>query len=146
MDYAALKSELENDPEDLGYAPLLASGSDTLLAELLNEPEFADVEVKRLEKNEFLLAITPALLRVASKTEAIQTKWDRIFNHAQAALSFDVADERIQTLLALAVGDGLLTQEEVDAISTKQGSRAEALFGHRTVVTTDDIAVALRNT
>jgi hypothetical protein len=36
MDYVALKNELLTDPTSLGYAAAIASGSDNILANLLN--------------------------------------------------------------------------------------------------------------
>src|SRR5262252_189277 len=38
MDYAALKSEIQADPAAMGYAPLVASGSDGGIADLMNSP------------------------------------------------------------------------------------------------------------
>ena len=37
---SALHDELTNDPESMGYAPLLAAGSHNQVAALLNEPRY----------------------------------------------------------------------------------------------------------
>lgn len=142
MDYEALKDELENDPEDLGYAPLVSSGAHLDLANLLNEPGAGPVSVEVMSKNDFLLAITPVLLRLPGKTAAVQAKWDRILALARAAESFHVNDPRVVNLLDLAVSDGILEQGEVNAMKTKTGSRAEVLFGIGSVVSHSDIANA----
>lgn len=40
MDYTTLRTEIETDPESLGYAPLVAAGSHNQVAALLNEPRY----------------------------------------------------------------------------------------------------------
>ena len=38
VDLTALRTEIESDPQGLGYAPLMARGSDADVADLLNAP------------------------------------------------------------------------------------------------------------
>lgn len=142
MDYAALKSELTTDPTALGYAPLIAIGSDQGLVELLNQISSVNVTMPSLTRDQFLIAILPAGLVLPTLDAAIQAKWDRLIGLACAAQSILLAT--ISALVSLGVSDGLLTTDQAAAIGQRPGSRAEVLFGAETTVSLADIGIALR--
>ena len=60
--------------------------------------------------------------------------------------SIDVLSSEIQGMLAMALADGVLVQNEVDTLNdmaVRLGSRAEHLFGVGSVVTMNDLALTL---
>lgn len=144
MDYALLEQEILNDPEQLGYFAHLIAGNDVAIAELLNTRNQSEVTAPVLTRNQFLVAVLPATIAIASLDAQLQAKWDRILSVATAADAIDITNNRVQGLLAIAVSDGVLTQDQVNAIGKRQGSRAEVLFGTETTISTHDIAKALR--
>lgn len=147
IDYEALKDELEQDPKNLGYSALISAGRDLALAALLNAKSGAGAETLSLQvitKGAFLLGISPVGLTLPTKSSADQMKWDRIISFASAADFVDVGNANVAGLLALAIADGLITQQQVDSFTKRVGSRAEVLFGADTVINHEDIAKALR--
>jgi hypothetical protein len=147
MDYQALKRELETDPKGVGYATPLALGNDTALADLLNAVTgtgSSTIKDASLARSDFLLAIAPAYLTLPNLSQVVQSKWDRILAVISAADRIDIANPSVQALLAQAVSDGVLSQEHVDALGQRAGSRAEVLFGAGTVVGIQDVGFALR--
>ena len=58
MNYLALKNEILNDPNNLGYAPLVAAGTDQFVADILNDPS------KGGTKNRGVVALLRLLMRL----------------------------------------------------------------------------------
>lgn len=148
VDAQQLASELAQDPAQLGYAALVASGHDAGLAALLNArsgPGAAVVVEPVLSKGDFVLAILPGVMRIDGLADAAtKSKWQRLWEAIQASESFRVADPRVALLLDMAVADGVLTAPERAAVGQRAGSRAEALWGAGARVGPDDISRALR--
>ncbi len=150
MDYSQLQTELSTDPENLGYAALVAAGSDSGLVDLLNAVGSGSayvVTVTTLTKDQALVATTPivfAITRASILPDAnIIAYWSSMLDHLRAADQIDVPT--VAALLDGAIADGVLTQDQVTAATTRQGSRAEVLFGAGTVITDTDVAIAQKS-
>jgi hypothetical protein len=136
MDYVALKNEFVTDPRSYGYAPFWANGQDWKLAELINEIRAIPINRDIIPAHEIFEAIVP-------------TEW--------VALSVQ-EKERIRLLLGMgdvnvrgantrasfqaAFATGTQTRTNLTALLTRNGSRAEELFG--VSISWDDIAKARR--
>jgi hypothetical protein len=119
---------------------------DGAVADLLNSttgPGAATIALSFVSRDDFLKAILPAFLVLPTLPADVQSKWDRILNMINAGAGVTI-NAPVQALLAQAVTDGVLTQEEADAVWHRTGSRAEVLGGPGTVVTPDQVSVALR--
>jgi hypothetical protein len=146
IDLAALRAEIQGDPRGLDYGPHAVAQDDGAVADLLNSttgPGAATIALSFVSRDDFLKAILPAFLVIPNLPANIQAKWDRILNMINAGAGVTI-NAPVQALLAQAVTDGVLTQEEADAVWHRTGSRAEVLFGPGTVVTPDQVSVALR--
>lgn len=147
IDTARLRAELLTDPLGLGYGPLLAQGSDSALAALLNAaagPGAARVTLPSLDRDTFLLGIAPAYLVLPTLPNGLQAKWDRILGVIRAAGSLQTGSPALAGLLDQAVADGVLTGAQLEALTTRIGARAEVLFGAGALVGTRDVSLALR--
>src|SRR4051794_17256051 len=113
MNYQDLASEITNDPENVGYAPHVASGADTAVADLLNAPGWGILNLQSIPKSQFLLGISPVVLTLPQKTADEQKMWDRVIALSSAADSVDVGSAQVQALLGLAVSSEILTTEQV---------------------------------
>ena len=139
MDYVALKSELQTDPTSLGYAAAIASGSDNILANLINAVSQSininRATVTNVEVFNAIDATDYAGLTSAKKSDL------------QLVLTPDtvtVNNANVRTILASIFGAGSATRTALLALQTRKGSRAEQLFGAGVFVTESDIAIALR--
>jgi hypothetical protein len=146
IDLAALRAEIQGDPRGLDYGPHAVAQDDGAVADLLNSttgPGAATIALSFVSRDDFLKAILPAFLVIPNLPANIQAKWDRILNMINAGAGVTI-NAPVQALLAQAVTDGVLTQEQADAVWHRTGSRAEVLGGPGTVVTPDQVSVALR--
>jgi len=144
IDYELLRSEIDNDPLSLGYASLVARGSDQDIANILNDKEGAgkgNVNLEVVDLADFLVGITPALIRLSEKEINIQTKWDRLLGVIKA-LPVVRMNNTLKSMLNAAVSDGIMTQPELNAIGVVSGSRAEVLFGKDVNIQHIDVAKA----
>jgi len=150
IDYSALKTELQTDPKSLGYAPYLATGNNNALANLLNEvhdsssgtgdPEY-EVTVNGVSVRDAMKKIVPS--EYAALTEAKRDGWRDILVLAQiegGLIPNTDTDIRsfIQDIWATTT-----TLANFAELETRDGSRAEALFGADTVIDDDDIVRAM---
>jgi len=141
-DKALLALELTNDPEGLGYAAAIAAGDWDRVGAILATGSPGSTRPREvMAKGDFLLAITPALIRLAGQSDAIQRKWDRILAAIHAADAFRVSDPRIVALLNLAIADGLLTVGEVVGITREPCTRIESLLGREVFPAAADISL-----
>lgn len=139
IDYAALKTELQNDPAALGYAALITAGNDQGLADALNlvrngvpyqinrEPIATALFITKMDSAEFAALTQPQLLRL---------------NTMLIGGAVDINDANTQTsLLGIFPANGA-SKAAVQALLKRQGSRAEVLFGRGVVVTATDVEYA----
>jgi hypothetical protein len=146
IDLAALRAEIQGDPRGLDYGPHAVAQDDGAVADLINSttgPGAATIALSFVSRDDFLKAILPAFLVIPTLPADVQAKWDRILNMINAGAGVTI-NAPVQALLAQAVTDGVLTQEQADAVWHRTGSRAEVLGGPGTVVTPDQVSVALR--
>lgn len=135
IDHAQLKTEIETDPQGLGYAPHVASGNDVALAAMLNEIR-PSISINRdlIPSHEIFEAIVPSEWSAASAQEK---------QRVQLILSMGMVDVRGQNTkdaFLAAFGGGTTTRANLIALVNRQGSRAEQLFGQ--AVSIDDIVKA----
>lgn len=144
MDLALLKQEIEKDPLGLGYGPLMDRGSDADVAVILNDksgPGGGVIQLPSIPLSDFLGATLPAIVALQGKTSDVQAKWDRLINIV-TSLPTVTLTPTVRIILQGLVVDGLMGSDDVNAIGTRQGSRAEVLFGPGTVIHHLQIAAA----
>lgn len=138
VDYGALKTECETDPNTLGLTTPFNAGADNEVAEKLNAVDAAN--------GTFYNGVIPSYEIIDA---TVPSEW--------AALSAD-EKQRYQTLVSagqvnsdnanirdafLAMFDaGTTTRDNLIALAQRDGSRAEALFGQGTTISAADIAKA----
>lgn len=145
MTDAELYAELTGDPASVGYAAHVAIRDDGGIATLINDrsgPGSASIQLDFIPKDRMLAGLRPSIVALASAADAVQRKWDRILGTIQSA-EWATVDATTFSLFTLAVSDGIATQEQVDAITHRPGSRAEALWGAGVAVPVDQISRTL---
>lgn len=163
--YAALKTELTTDPQKLGYAQWIAKGADADLALMLNALTGAgasSVSPTSVSKDTFLRATAAAAIRCKANVGAdgqpfsnpvVATAWYEAVVQARSANS-PIDLTLVSALESICGGDPVtvkvMAQAEFAALTTRTGSRAEAIgfFGSVSEVpqqlTHQDVAQALR--
>lgn len=147
-----LAVELADNPTNRSYArsnyPDDAARTAGVLAEL-NRPDEAvriPITPAPVTRGVFLrTVVAPASIPLASASDAVQRKWDRIIGLITVEEMIDVASPQIQGLLQLARADGLLTVAQIAAVTpptSRAGSRAEQLWGEGAVVVEADLVAA----
>ena len=135
---AELNTELTTDPNAYGYAPLIAVGQTNSLANMLNLVRVG-IAIKRttVPSAEIALAIVPA--DYFNITQASRREWIRmVMGLGEVPTgSQDILDG----FIAIFTGDQSLTN--LNALRTRDGSRAEQLFGYDVRATRADVLGAL---
>lgn len=142
---AQLTAEIQSGPHAATLAPLVAAKSDIAIADFLNERNGTGSAVITLDvipRQKLLRVFLKVAIDLNAATTAIKAKWDRILPFVRDMEDTPVAV--INDVLNLAVTDGLLTQVKVDNIRTRNGSRAEVLWGETTKITPTDVSKAVR--
>lgn len=143
--YAAIASECQSDPLGLGLANLFLTAQDQAVADELNSLTNAGAVVittNQVSKGTFLTGIAPGAIRLAGLSAALQSKWDRIINLVTGAGDIILINSATLGMLALAVADGVMLQAEINAFTTRIGSRAEVLFGAGTFILESQIGAS----
>jgi hypothetical protein len=139
MDYLVLKNEFINDPKGYGYSSYWNNGQDWKLAELINQVrDSIRIDRERVFAYEVFEAIVPEEWSALSAGEK---------QRIQTILSMgEVLTKGPNTRAAFqaAFAAGTTTRANLVALLTRSGSRAEELFGARTFVSWDDVAMARR--
>lgn len=143
INISELATELNTDPAALGYATHLASGEDSAIVSLLNDNAGAGsgtvdrifVDAKTFQSavvgSEYLALTTPQ-----------QNLWLALINASQGNINIKNTNIRNQVLAVW--GAGTTTRVNLGNLQTKNGSRAEVLWGDGTIVSFDDVAAARR--
>lgn len=151
-----LHDEIVNNPSGLTcYAPNVASGNDVLVASCINAiGSGAPYVVSRgvVSRDRFLGGWADVIDNIRTITNpTIKAKWDyRRDNLIIPKETINYEDPVAANFFAEMVTDGLtgasgpLTTAEVTARTTRQGSRAEVLWGQGTLVPVKEVACALR--
>ena len=144
IDYAALKIELQTDPNAYGYAPLIAAGNMQGLADKLNQVRAA-ISIPRpdVAPEEVLEAIRLSDLR--SATTAVQAAYMQslLVRPNIRILKENGTDARVLTNLMDILTNGSASETRLRALATRTGSRAEQLFGPGAWLSWSDITTAL---
>jgi hypothetical protein len=145
MDPAALKAEIVGDPKGLGYA----GKSPADMADLLNAPGGPGAgQVVRdsiaLDDPVFVSMLAYALPRIRALTDtAVKDHYFLMLQTFGAVGKVYPGDPNVQSLMTLAVTDGIITQAIAGSLATRMGSRAEILWGAGAAVDWQEIAKAL---
>jgi hypothetical protein len=144
----ALKEELTLDPMGLGYAPFILIRDDVSLKNLMNEIRGGQdflVSRGRITKDAFIELTSQMVfaLMLASKSGDTEADfWLSVFDRLVAnADTINVDDPSLESVLDQMISANYLTQQDKESIKTRQGSRAEILFGINVLV--DDISNSL---
>lgn len=121
-------------------------------ADLLNATTGATagtLQKDSISKDDFGVFFSTAMGRVEAGAttdagKALLGKWETIEHDEVPLVDFQTAvpggTVTLTGILSQLVGDGVMTQGEADAFTTRPASRAEILFGSGTVVTWWDVA------
>lgn len=155
---AQLRTELETDPQGYGYAPLLALGADQTLADLLNHRRDGITTPPAGNIGPAITGIREEALAVADLLEAIDSRdfdvaavaahvaWFQSLVELRTVRLLDDAGQPTRVLgnlRRLILNPGTQgSRARLDALATRNGSRAEQLFGPRVVLTDDHVAAA----
>jgi hypothetical protein len=134
--FTALRTEIEGDPSNRGYAPFRTSGSDGAIADLMNVIIVGNTVVDGIvTKDEFVNSI---------RIQDMPTTAAQIgFLQLVAALpQFDWGKSRLQNALTAIFPNTTPTWASLNAKASRDGTRAEKLWGIGTVVSADDVSVA----
>lgn len=140
VDLAALRTEVETDPNGLGYAPLLARGSDADITELLNlkRPQAAYAVFKTdVNLKDVIEAITPA--DYVALTAVQVSRLQLLFYGGTADCTRPNTRQILNDLFG---GASAATRQAILAAVSREGSRAEKLFGAGTVIHHLQVAAA----
>lgn len=145
MDYVALHTELTTDPNGYGYAPLIAIGNDAGLADLLNQPRAA-ISIARPDVTPLEVLEAIKVTDFVSNANVLYASWFESLTQFASLriLKADGTDTRVMTNLMSILSNGSASETRLRALASRQGSRAEQLFGPGATVTHMDIATALR--
>lgn len=145
FNYEILSQELQLDPKELGYSRLSALATANIL-NLRDGVGSELIQVSKLDKNSFMLTMSPLLVAIAQKDSGLRDKWDRILSSIFSSESIVyVGRDEIKTVLSLAVSDGVVDQNTIDTFSKRLGSRAEVLFGENVFINDEQVANARKN-
>lgn len=139
VDFIALKAEITNDPLTLGYAAHVTAGRDIQVANLLNMLG-RTVDRVTVSAQEIVQAIVPS-----EYTSLVAVERDRLAFMLLAG-QLSVKNTNVRAAFLLIFGAGTASRAALGALQTRNGSRAEELFGEGTVITSDQVAQAIRGT
>jgi hypothetical protein len=150
IDINQLKTELQTDPTNQGYAPLLSAGNDSGVAAQLNIKQFsarAPIKTVDIKRHAIQNGYWAALKGAAAAHPDAQVR-----GAATCAIDY-ASDTRLETMdldlpasqamLNGLVAAGLIStaqHDELVAMGNINISRAEQLFGIGTQVSADDIS------
>lgn len=154
MNYTILKSELENDPEGIGYTTPYERGNDVETARLLNLPRYevytlipiSDVQAyvmteTRADGKSVWMDINHKALTAEEPVKSLCSEIVSFFGARFQNVDFRIA--RVRGMVTSLYTAGIITEAQRDTLfdmGTTEISRAEQIFG--TNVSTDDIVKA----
>lgn len=154
IDFASLKSEIDTDPLNLGFAALVSQGNDQGIVDLLNNKGYTLTQplsiitvLKWGAANGVLANINDGQTSAATpQLKAICLAAMKIMGNFQGTL--DVTDPQIQGLVTAMASGGIMTSSQASellSLGNQPASRVEVLFGIGNSVDQGDISFALRN-
>lgn len=151
---AQLKSELQTDPTALGYNS--AARNDTDMAAKINLPRVS-ISIRRTDVSPSeiwsaintadMIAIPAAPTATQLSTERRQLTWLQGIAAIPTLrlINDDGTDTVIITMAKSIFTAGSATLTRLNALSNRNGSRAEQLFGRDTIVAVSDISAAMNS-
>ena len=143
MTKAALKTELQTDPQTLGYAALVAANNDVALAALLNDKTKGGSIPRTLGTASDLQSCVDSA-EYAALTGPKQGLWTAMLI-AAIGNGVPLANAGFQAQAVYIWPAAGPTLTALTALLTRAGSRAEALWGDGTSVSFSQVSDALRN-
>lgn len=138
IDYAALNTEITIDPESLGYAFLITDGNDQGIADLLNAVSSSwPIERDLIEAYEVIDATDAGDWTALTAAERVR------YQTITGAGQINVKSTNVRAAFGAMFGAGTTTRANLLALQSRNGSRAEILFGSGTRITHTDVAIAL---
>lgn len=146
MDLEALKNELENDPEGLGYAQHINTGADGSIEELINSVDNRWRVLRgTMSHSDFIDAFAGVIFQIKMLPDGEMKKfWYAALEVLQTVETVNLQNPIFNTLKPKMVQDGFATDEQLAQIFTISVSRAEFVCGKK--VSHLEIAEALRPT
>lgn len=136
MNYATLKSEIVNDPSGLGYATAYTAGADADVAAILNATrQTINIDRAWIEPWEIVNAIVP------TEASALQAAGRDALLMLLQLSRFPTNKSGIKLWFTTLFPSGT-TFNNLAALMSRKGSRAEELFGVDVQISPSDIALA----
>lgn len=140
MDYTALLSEIQNDPQSIGYAAYVSAGNDVMVATLLNQIRAGGAyQIYRGVIDSYEVINNTAPSEWSALTAAEKQRYQTITGAAKV----DTANINVRSNFVSMFSGGSLTRTSLSNMAQRQGSRAEILWGAGITVSSNDIARAL---
>lgn len=136
IDYTALRSEIENDPNSRGYAQYRTSGADNQIVALLNA-----VLVGNKINTGLIQSYLFGGLIVGSEYTAKTVSQQNYIQMLMVAPYIDINNANIAAGLSAIFPSGT-SRANIIAAQQRDGSRAETLFGAGTFISDSDVARA----
>lgn len=146
IDYSALATEINKDPKNIGYAQYALTGADTLVADLLNAITgngASPITLASMSNADFVTVFLPYLANLSGLSVQKQSFYTLIWQTILAMPVINFTDATVTGVMAQAISDQLLTQQQAITLNQRTGSRAEVLFGAGITIQHQDIAQAL---
>jgi hypothetical protein len=139
FDPALLRTELQTDPQAIGYAPHVQAARDQVIADLLNltrtgaaYQQFRGV----VSAYEIINATDPA------EWAALTAQEKQRYQTLTGAGQVDLSNANLRAMFSAMFAANTTTRAALLAIATRTGSRAEVLFGPGVTVTAAQIGAA----
>lgn len=147
IDYAVLKTELNTDPNGYGYADAIAIGDMRVLADKLNQTRAA-ISIPRPDVTPMEILEAIRVTDFIANASVLYASWFESLTQFASVriLKVDGSDTRVMTNLMTLLTNGSQSEVRLRALASRQGSRAEQLFGPGTVVTPEDCSKAIYST
>jgi len=144
IDYAALKTEIQTDPNAYGYAGPLASRTDWQVAALLNQAR-SGISMPRPDVTPLEILEAIRVTDFVPSPNVLYASWLESLTQFPSVriLKDNGTDTRVMTNLMTILANGSQSETRLRALASRAGSRAEQLFGVGTVIADGDIGRAL---
>ena len=141
INYAALKAEILTDPTGRGYAAAYNAGADNAVADLLNTIVAGNLVFRNDVRSEEIWEAIDATDFNSLTALALQ-RLGLILSQAGTRGQLDVRGTNLRAMLSGIFLPGSSTRASLVAISRRDGSRGETLFGYGAHISTDDVSRA----
>jgi len=143
VDLTALKSEIQADPTSRGYASHVTTGAHDEIAKLLNAIQVSiqvDNFVTAFDIDE---AVESADWPAANSEQNLRDLWRDILLSVGAEGTINANATNLKDKVLAIFLPGTNTRTNLAALQTRDGSRAEELFGVDTTITHTQVSQAL---